>query len=66
MRTMKKNQAPRRGVEALSRLPELTEGAARAVTGGTANVYYDVSTGTYILRPAGSVYVGPGLLVGQT
>lgn len=66
MRTMKKNQAPRRGVDALSRLPELTESEARAVTGGEANVYYDVSTGTYILRPAGSVYVGPGLFVGRT
>jgi hypothetical protein len=66
MRTMKKNQAPRRGVEVLSRLPVLTESEARAVTGGTSNIYYDVSTGTYILRPAGSVYVGPGILVGQT
>lgn len=66
MRTMKKNQAPRRGVDVLSRLPELTEGEARAVTGGTANIYYDVSTGSYILRPAGTVYVGPGVLVGQT
>ena len=66
MRTMKENQAPRHGGDALSRLPELTEGEARAVTGGGANIYYDVSTGTYILRPAGSVYVGPGLLVGHT
>ncbi|MCY1079602.1 hypothetical protein [Archangium lansingense] len=64
---MKKNQATRRDVmEALSRLPELTEGQARAVTGGASNIYYDVSTGTYIVRPAGSVYVGPGLLVGNT
>lgn len=66
MRTMKKNHAPRRGMDALSLLPELTEGEARAVTGGASNVYYDVSTGTYILRPVGSVYVGPGILVGQT
>ncbi|HEX5747934.1 MAG TPA: hypothetical protein VFZ09_16955 [Archangium sp.] len=66
MRTMNKNQASRRGAEVLSRLPELTEGEARAVTGGTANIYYDVSTGTYILRPAGTVYVGPGVLVGHT
>ena len=63
---MKKNQPPQRGVDALSRLPELTEDEAHTVTGGTSNVYYDVSTGTYILRPAGSVYVGPGLLVGTT
>jgi hypothetical protein len=62
MRT-KKNQAPQRGMGALARLPELTEDQARAVSGGASNVYYDVSTGTYILRPAGSVYVGPGLLV---
>ncbi len=54
----KKNQAPR--------FTELTEDQARAVTGGTANIYYDVSTGTYILRPAGTVYVGPGVLVGHT
>jgi hypothetical protein len=61
-----KNQAPRRDGNTLSRFTELTEDQARAVTGGTANIYYDVSTGTYILRPAGSVYVGPGLLVGTT
>ena len=66
MRTMKKTQAPRPGVDALSRLPELTEAEARVVTGGEAAIYYDVSTWTYILRPAGSVYVGPGLLVGHT
>lgn len=66
MKTMKRNQAPRRGVDALSRLPELTETEAQTVTDGGANIYYDVSTGTYILRPAGRVYVGPGILVGHT
>lgn len=55
-----------RGNEGLAGLTELSEDQARAVTGGTANIYYDVSTGTYILRPAGSVYVGPGLFVGTT
>lgn len=50
----------------LARLPEIPEDETRAVTGGTSNIYYDVSTGTYILRPAGSVYVGPGVLVGTT
>jgi hypothetical protein len=53
-----KNQAPR--------LTELSEDEARGVTGGTSNIYYDASTGSYILRPAGSVYVGPGILVGHT
>lgn len=53
-------------VKGSARFTELTEDEVRAVTGGTSNVYYDVSTGTYILRPAGSVYVGPGLFVGQT
>lgn len=62
----KNNQAPRLDVDGLARLPELTEDQARTVTGGTSNIYYDVSTGSYILRPAGSVYVGPGILVGQT
>lgn len=65
MRT--KNQAAQRGVDMLSRFTELTEDEARAVSGGGgAAIYYDVSTGTYILRPAGSVYVGPGLFVGTT
>jgi hypothetical protein len=63
---MNKNQAPQRAVDTLSRFRELTEDEARTVSGGTSNVYYDVSTGTYILRPAGSVYVGPGLFVGTT
>jgi hypothetical protein len=53
-----KNPAPR--------FTELTDDEARGVTGGTSNIYYDVSTGSYILRPAGSVYVGPGILVGHT
>lgn len=54
----KKNPAPQ--------FHELTEAEARTVTGGASNIYYDVSTGTYILRPAGTVYVGPGILVGHT
>jgi hypothetical protein len=62
MRTQK-DKALRLDVVAVARLRTLTEDEARTVTGGTSNVYYDVSTGTYILRPAGSVYVGPGLLV---
>ena len=45
---------------------ELTEAELAAVTGGVSNISYDVSTGTYILRPAGTVYVGPGILVGHT
>ncbi len=53
-----KNQAPR--------FTELTEDQVRTVTGGTAAIYYDVSTRTYILRPAGTVYVGPGIFVGTT
>lgn len=58
---MRKNdQAPQ-----LARLPELTADEARTVRGGAA-IYYDVSTGTYILRPEGGVYVGPGILVGHT
>jgi hypothetical protein len=47
-------------------LTELSEDALRAVSGGGTNIYSDVSTGTYILRPAGQVYVGPGILVGRT
>lgn len=62
----KNDQTPRLDGEGLARLPALTEDEARSVTGGASNIYYDVSTGTYILRPAGSVYVGPGILVGQT
>lgn len=54
------------GVKGSTRFTELTEDEMSAVTGGTSNIYYDVSTGQYILRPAGSVYVGPGILVGQT
>lgn len=54
----KKNPAPQ--------FHELTEAEARTVSGGASNIYYDVSTGTYILRPAGTVYVGPGILVGHT
>ncbi len=45
---------------------ELTEEQVATVTGSTANIDYDVSTGTYILRPAGTVYVGPGIFVGTT
>lgn len=64
MKTM--NETAHATVDLLARLPELTEDEARTVTGGTSNIYYDVSTGTYILRPAGTVYVGPGVLVGTT
>ena len=53
-------------VKGRARFTELTEGEARAVTGGASSIYYDVSTGRYILVPKGSVYVGPGLLVGET
>lgn len=57
---------PKREVKDTPALTALSEEELRSVSGGTSNVYYDVSTGTYILRPAGSVYVGPGVLVGQT
>jgi hypothetical protein len=62
----KAQRKSQQAVQVGARFTELTDAQVGAVTGGSANIYYDASTGTYILRPAGQVYVGPGMLVGHT
>ncbi len=62
----RKNAERAPAVNGVAGMTELTDEEVGLVSGGTANIYYDVSTGTYILRDSSQVYVGPGILVGRT